>query len=71
MPSGVLGIFISKGHFAVLSVLWLLNNLLVLAYFSADHLLVALFLPALVWLGVTAPIEQQPDQSETAVMHDN
>ena len=42
--------------------LWLLNGLLVLAYLAADHLLVLLLLPVLIWLVGNAPAEQRPRQ---------
>lgn len=45
-----------------LILLWLLNGLLVLAYAAADHLLVLLLLPALIWLAGSAPPEQRPRQ---------
>jgi hypothetical protein len=46
----------------------LLNGLLVLAYFVADHLLVCLLLPALVWLGATAPTEQRSAHALAATL---
>jgi len=42
--------------------MWLLNGLLVLAYIAADHLLVLLLLPILIWLAGNAPSEQRPRQ---------
>ncbi|HKZ86636.1 MAG TPA: hypothetical protein VJ793_23640 [Anaerolineae bacterium] len=44
---------------ALYPLLWVLNGLLVVVYFIVDHLAVALMIPVLVWLGVTAPREQQ------------
>jgi hypothetical protein len=44
---------------ALLPLTWLLNGLLVVVYFIVDHLAVALLIPVLAWLGVTAPREQQ------------
>jgi hypothetical protein len=44
---------------ALQPLLWILNGLLVVVYFIVDHLAVALLIPVLVWLGVTAPREQQ------------
>ena len=48
--------------------LWLLNGLLVLAYFLADHLLVVLLIPALTWLAATAPIEQRPTTTVASLL---
>ena len=45
-----------------LILLWLLNGLLILAYAAADHLLVLLLLPGLIWLAGSAPPEQGPRQ---------
>ncbi len=45
---------------ALLPLLWLLNGILVVAYFIADHLPVALLIPVLVWIGATTPREQRP-----------
>lgn len=44
---------------ALLILTWLLNGLLVVVYFILDHLAVALLIPVLVWLGLTAPREQR------------
>jgi hypothetical protein len=44
---------------ALVPLLWALNGLLVGGYFILDHLVVALLIPVLVWLGATAPREQQ------------
>jgi hypothetical protein len=45
-----------------LLLLWLLNGWLVLAYISADHLIVLLLLSVLIWLASNAPFEQRPRQ---------